>query len=89
MNTEQFAQLLQALEKIATKTYTLTGAADWPLLLVIGGLLVAVLGAMWHDLRTQLSVHKQDNEKDIDTIFEIQRRCQDECCPRRVSGHHD
>jgi len=90
MTPEQFAQLLQALEKIATKPYTLTGAADWPLLLVLGGMLIGVIGAMWHDLRSQLGEHKKDNEKDIDTLFEVQRRCQEECCPRHVrSGQRD
>jgi hypothetical protein len=82
MTPDQFNQLLQVLERIASKQYTITGAADWPILLVLGGLLVSVLGFMWHDLRGQLKDHKDDNEKDIDLIWEQQRRCQEDCCPR-------
>ena len=52
-------------------TYTLTGAADWPMLVatlklaawIIGGLLglnAALLAAMWWDFRQQFSKHKDD-----------------------------
>jgi hypothetical protein len=86
MTSEQFAQLLQALEKLAVKPYTITGASDWPMLLVIGGMMLAIIsamsGAFWHYVLMQLGEHKKENEKDIDTLFEVQRRCQDECCPR-------
>lgn len=82
MTPDQFKELLQVLERIASKQYTITGAADWPILLVLGGLLVSVLGFMWHDLRGQLKDHKDDNEKDIDLLWEEHRRCQKECCPR-------
>jgi hypothetical protein len=63
MTPDQFNQLLQVLERIASKQYTITGAADWPILLVLGGLLVSVLGFMWHDLRGQLKDHKDDTRK--------------------------
>lgn len=82
MTPDQFKELLQVLERIASKQYTITGAADWPILLVLGGLLVSVLGFMWHDLRGQLKDHKDDNEKDIDLLWDQQRRCQEACCPR-------
>lgn len=88
MTPDQFRELLQVLERIASKQYTITGAADWPILLVLGGLLVSVLGFMWHDLRGQLRDHKDDNEKDIDLIWEQQRRCQDKCCPTQTQHAH-
>ncbi len=38
MTPDQISRLLDALERIASKShaYTITGAADWPILVVIG-----------------------------------------------------
>ncbi len=60
MTTEQFTQLLGAIEKIATRPYALTGAVDWPLLLVLGGLLMAVIGAMWVDFKQAMKDGREE-----------------------------
>ena len=91
---EQFSQLLAALRMLADKSYTISGAADWPMLLTLGGLLLAAVAAMWADLRSKLIDHrtvattelkelKAENEKGHDMIWEAMRACQDDCCPRR------
>jgi len=54
MNPEQFAKLLSLLEKLVSHQYTITGAADWPILASIGGVFIAVLGFMWRDVRASI-----------------------------------
>ena len=99
MTPEQFEQIRKLLETVAlnmshTGKYTITGAADWPILLVIGGLLTTAIGLMWADLRANikegksewraaLEQHKADNEKNFDLVWQAHRDCQHECCPRR------
>ena len=94
MTPEQFSQLLAVLRALADKSYTISGAADWPMLLTLGGLLMAAVAAMWADLRSKLTDHrtvavaelkdmKAENEKGHDLLWEAMRACQDDCCPRR------
>jgi hypothetical protein len=80
MTAEQFAKLLEVLSKLAEKQhYTITGAADWPILVVVGGgclaMLMAAIGCMWADLRSwikegreewrgEIKEHKAENERD-------------------------
>lgn len=66
MTQEQIARLIELLTKIADtlsapKPYTITGASDWPVLLVVGGILAIMIGLigglirlMWSDLRVSL-----------------------------------
>ena len=89
--------LLDALNNIATKmshSYTITGAADWPILMVAGGLIVAMVAFMWRDLRSllkenkvewqkALADHKIDNEKEINNLWSAMRDCKDDCCSRK------
>lgn len=72
MTPEQTAKLIELLSKIADalstpKPYTITGAADWPILLVVSGILAILIGLiggmirlMWSDLR--LSMRDSKNE---------------------------
>ena len=94
MNPEQFSQLLRLLEKIVSQQYTLTGAADWPILVIVGAAFSAVLGFMWRDLRTvikdnrsewkvELEKYKAENVKEHDNLWKAHYDCQHECCPRR------
>ena len=94
MNPEQFTQLLNLLERLAGKQWTIAGAADWPVLATVGGALVAVIAFMWMDLRSvikdhrsewkeALDKHSQENEKDLGLVWNAYRDCQHECCPRR------
>jgi len=94
MTPEQIQQIIAALRDIATmKPYTITGAADWPLLLVVGGILVAVLGAMWVDLRSTMregrcewqkavNEHGDELDKQVSILWQSMRDCQADCCPR-------
>jgi len=58
MNPMQFSEFIEVLERLLARQYTITGAADWPLLLTIGGvlgavlmMLIAIIGFMWRDIR--------------------------------------
>ena len=97
MEPAQLDRVAAALEKIATKasaTYTLTGAADWEILAVMGGALFVVIGLMWTDLRTNIKdnkaewqraikEHKEETEKQNQILWDAMRHCQGECCPPR------
>jgi len=94
MNEEQFAQLLDTLHTIAdgiSQTYTLTGAADWPILAVMVGLMVVMVGFMWNDLKSAIkdsdTLIKQELEKEVverkeqdNHIWAAMRHCQEDCC---------
>jgi hypothetical protein len=91
MSPDQFAQLLSVLTKLADRTYTLTGAADWPIMATLAGLLIAVLGWMWVDLkatikegrsecRGELDKFKTEHEKEHSRIWQAHRDCQIDCC---------
>lgn len=84
MTPEQITRLLDVLERIASKSqsYTLTGAADWPLLLAIGFVVMALVGFMWRDLRETMQSNKVSAEKDIDNIWNGMRDCKADCCDR-------
>ena len=75
MTPDQFTQLLAVLTKLSERSYTLTGAADWPILATMAGLLIAVIGWMWVDLKatiregrqewkTELTAYKTEHEKE-------------------------
>lgn len=94
MTPEQFQKLLELIERLISKQYTITGAADWPIIVVLGGGLVALIVYMWIDLRSvvkdnradwrsELAEHKQANEKEFDLLWKAQHDCQSECCPRK------
>jgi len=99
MNPLEIARLLEVLGRIADslskrQQYTITGADDWQILVVIGGLLVAAIGVMWADLRStikehrgewysELQRHNAENTKDIDLVWNAMRDCKADCCPAR------
>jgi len=82
MTTEQFSRLITAIESLVNKQYTISGAADWPMLIAIGSLLIAVIGFMWIDLRSKLDAGRNDTRKEFDAIWQAMKDCQDDCCPR-------
>lgn len=99
MSPEQISRLLDLLEQISSRgqTYTITGAADWPILVIICGILVFLIGAMWNDQRASrkedkadlllaIANVKKDNKSDIDNIWKGMRDCKNDCChPSRTS----
>jgi len=82
MTEENIARLINAIESIANKQYTISGAADWPMLIAIGSVLLTVIGFMWIDLRGKLTEGRTDTRKELDTIWQAMKDCQSECCPR-------
>lgn len=86
------AELTKALHPLAKPpVYTLTGASDWPLLMAMGGILLAVLGFMWVDLRNTFKDHVGKNEKDLQELWNQFRthekyveqefkECKEKCC---------
>lgn len=84
MTPEQIQQLIVALKEIATgpKSYTLTGAADWPLLVIVGGAVVALICFMWADLRSSIKDGRTEWKTEVDRVWQAMRECQDDCCPR-------
>jgi hypothetical protein len=94
MSPDQFVQLLTVINRLTGQQYTITGAADWPILAAIGGILLLAIAAMWADLkatikeyrtewRSELSAVKSENDKDHDIIWDAIRDCQNDCCPRK------
>lgn len=94
MTPDQFHQLLAALVKLAERPYTLTSAADWPILATMAGLLIAVIGWMWIDLKNtikegrreskdELGDFKLEHEKEHSRIWQAHRDCQIDCCVNR------
>ena len=91
---DQLPQLVDALNHLATSLtassvtkYTLTGAQDWPILLVVGALVVGMLSFMWVDLKSAFKDHKSANTKEIDTLWNETRairlemkECKEKCC---------
>lgn len=94
--TEQFALLLKLLEKIADRQqpqYTITGAQDWPILVLLGGIIVGMVAFMWTDLRAtikdgkkewknDLVRHEDENTRQFDYVWDAIRDCQGDCCDR-------
>jgi len=97
MTAEQFGQLMKLIDKIASNQFTITGAADWPILVVIGGILLTMLMTMWIDLkgsikehrgewRESLKEHQAEDEKEIQLLWDAMKDCKRECCPPRTRG---
>lgn len=99
MNPDQFNQLLAVLIKIADKRHAITEAVDWPMLAAMvtlfGGIVIALIGAMWIDLKRGYERQRQcadkdhdlirkDFEKDIANLKKDIEDCQEDCCPPRM-----
>lgn len=82
MNPDQFKDLITVLREIADKQYSLTGASDWPMLVFLVGIIIALIALMWRDLGAKISGDKADNKADHEKIWSAMKDCQDDCCPR-------
>ena len=99
MPNDQFEELIQAVDRLsAMRTYTLAGAADWYMLVSLGGFIVVLLIYIWQDLKKGLSEDRVllfnqvaretvEREKQIDILWKYIRDCQNECCPRKRNVH--
>jgi hypothetical protein len=94
MTPEQFKQLLDLLEKMANRTYTLTGAADYPILVVCCSVFIGFVAFIWMDLkntikenkgewREELDKHRDENDKGHDLLWSAMKDCKADCCPAR------
>ena len=95
MTPDQVAQLLNLLEKIAGRSFTITQASDWPLFVFLSAIGFALLGLMWRDLGQKLTsgmaaadrsmdAHKADNVREYDKIWSALRDCQEDCCITKI-----
>ena len=82
MTEAQFTQLLQVLKAIAEKQYSITGAADWPMLVFLVALIVGMIGMMWRDLVSRISTDRTESKAEQQRIWSALNDCQDDCCPR-------
>lgn len=93
MSPDQFNQLLAALSKLADRPYTLTGAADWPILAFMLVIFIGVIGWMWRDLKATIKDGRQENKADLSeykqthseehkNLWQALKDCQGDCCPR-------
>jgi len=95
VSAEQFDKFLKLLELLSVQKYTLTGAADWQILQIVGGGLIGLLfvfmAAMWADIKStvkgnrtewisSLKDHVIEQKNDFDEVWTEIRRCQDNCC---------
>ena len=93
LSPDQFSQLLTVLKSLSTAPgqYTITGAADWPMLLVLCGFfgtaLTGLICFMWHDLGKRFDGYEVANEKSHEAMWKSQKDCQDDCCPRGKRDH--
>lgn len=86
MSPEQFNIFMSLLERLANRSYTLTDAADWPVLIVVGTALVGLICFMWLDLRSVVKDNKIEAKKDIETLWNALRTCQNNGCPNGRNG---
>lgn len=87
LSASQFDQLLTVLKSLAPSNhYTITGAADWPMVIVLcgvfGSVIVGLICFMWHDLGRRFDGYEAANEKMHESLWNAQKDCQDDCCPR-------
>lgn len=82
LSSDQFTKLLNVLERIADRPYTLTGASDWPLFVFMVGIVIALIAFMWRDLGSKITSDKKENKEEHERIWKSQQDCQDACCPR-------
>ncbi len=93
MTPEQIQMLIDAINKLvaaSTRQYTITGAADWPLVTVLGGAIVGLVVFMWIDLRSTIKEGRNEWKSELDKevgllwsetrkIRQEQKECKEKC----------
>jgi hypothetical protein len=84
MTPDQFVKLLEVIEKVSTKTFSISDATDWPLIVFGGGVILTLVGVMWRDLRMavissirRLSDDLRDFKQEIRTEIDKLRKDND------------
>lgn len=78
VNPDQFKELIIVLRQLVDKPYTLTGAADWPLLMALAGIIISLIVFNWHSIAKKIDDHQDREDKEHKDIW----RAIDDCCPR-------
>lgn len=81
MNPEQFRELITVLRQLVDKPYTLTGAADWPLLMALAGIIISLIVFNWRSIYKKIDDHQKCEDKEHDDIWQAIN----DCCPRSPS----
>lgn len=55
MSPEQFLQLLEFIEKLSNRPFAISNAADWPIIVIGGSVIISLVALMWRDLRTAVN----------------------------------
>jgi hypothetical protein len=66
MTSEQIAQLLKLIERIADRPFTITQATDWPMVVVFFGIFSLAIGLFWRDVGLRI-----DSIKEIVKEFKV------------------
>lgn len=97
MTAEQVEQTLKLLQRIAetlSGTYTITGAADWPILAALAAVILGLIALMWRDLKATIrdkdDIIRRDLEHEVterkrqdDLLWSGMRDCKQECMGSR------
>ena len=59
MTSEQIAQLLKLIERIADRPFTITQAADWPMVVIFLTVFCACIGLFWRDVGMRIDAVKE------------------------------
>lgn len=88
---EAINNLGAAIEKGVAESYTITGAADWPIIVVLGGVVIALIGFMWVDLKATMKDNRNEWKVDLSketgllwsesrAIRKEMKECKEKCC---------
>lgn len=91
MTEAQTTKLLETLDSIANtlanpKTYTITGAADWPIAAFIVAGMAALIVMMWRDLKSAVKDNKSENKSEFDKLWAAIRAIEARCLSHRIKG---
>ena len=90
MSPEQFQQVLALFKEISLRPYTITGAADWPLLVALMAIITGLIGVMWADLRKSMAAGESRYQRVVDAhSTEIDEKCAaNAVLMRDIETHH-
>ena len=79
MNEKQFAEFMEAFRLLLHPHYTLTGAADWPLLIAFFSVIVFLLMIIIALIAFVHVSQKKSTDDEFDDVWDEMHRCQSNC----------